>query len=65
MYWNESEALVLLANLSDAKVSFRWKLDTNRIGWAQGEGTEGKEGNARSGTLDPLSYRYVRIPRAQ
>ena len=59
VYWNGDEALVLLANLSDQKMTFRWKIDATRIGWTQ------DQVSSRSGTLGPLGYRYVRIPRTQ
>ncbi len=59
VYWNEEEALILLANLSDQKLSFRWKLDAARLAWPE-RGTL-----SRSGTLPPLGYRYVRLPRKE
>jgi hypothetical protein len=58
IYWNGNEALILFANLSDQDASFRWELDASRIGWEQtGVPME------RSGTLAPLSFQYLRVPR--
>jgi len=60
VYWNEKEALVLLANLSEAQTAFRWKLDTTGIGWGNDKfRVVGK----RPGELAPLAFQYVRIVR--
>jgi hypothetical protein len=60
LYWNENEALVLLANFSDKTVRCTWRIDSGKIGWKS-------DGYRITGTPDtslaPLSYRYISIMR--
>jgi hypothetical protein len=59
-YWNENEALLLFANLSDQTVVYRWQLDTARFGWPEDQTNVAWP---RRGTLGPLAFRYVRFDR--
>ena len=60
VYWNEEEALVLLANLADRARTFTWSLDPTRLGW-------GKDAFRIVGRppkrLGGLAFRYVKVKR--
>ena len=58
-YWNESEGLLLFANMSEQPLAFDWTLDAKRLGWEEATARNGQE------TLEPLSFRYVPIRRSQ
>jgi|GEM_PF-865366 len=60
VYWNAREALVLLANLSDAPRPGGWRLSPARLGW----GRDGYRVDGRApARLDPLAFAYVRVKR--
>jgi len=62
IYWNEKEALVLLANLAEQPREFTWKVHTRRIGWGRaGYRVVGKSPQR----LAPLSFRYVKVRRVK
>lgn len=62
VYWNEDEALVLLANLSGRRQRCRWALDVERLGWPRQDSRKQRRHNT---TLPPLGFRYVRLVRRQ
>lgn len=62
VYWDDDEALVLLANFSDSPAKVRWTLDTTRLGWDCGRSATSRR---RSASLAPLAFRYVRIARTE
>ncbi len=62
IYWNEREALVLLANLSEKAQPFNWRVVPGRLGWGK---DACKVIGASPRELAPLSFRYVRVKRAR
>ena len=60
IYWNEEEALALLANMADEARDFTWKLSPRRLGW-------GRDGyrvvGATPARLGALAFRYVKVRR--
>lgn len=62
MYWNEDEALVLLANLAPQPRAFTWKLLPEHLGWkSQGYRVTG----ASPRRLPALGFRYVNLRRGK
>jgi hypothetical protein len=60
IYWNEEEAMVLLANLTPERQPFSWKLDPRRLGWTGGYRVAG----AGCRELGPLAFKYVTVRRS-
>lgn len=60
IYWNEKEALLLLANLAKGKRVFNWKIDAAALGWKNDAARPGKR---QLQSLAPESYLYLPVKR--